>query len=111
MAFPRSTILSIRSASRLLRRGYVDAQAKSSMTIGSTAGPRSRRNYASMPVDSQMQMLSSTLEKADPAIYDIIEKEKARQKSSINLIPSENFTSQSVLEALGSIMQSKFLMI
>jgi glycine hydroxymethyltransferase len=108
MAFPRSTILSIRSASRLLRRGYVDAQAKSSMTIGSTAGPRSRRNYASMPVDSQMQMLSSTLEKADPAIYDIIEKEKARQKSSINLIPSENFTSQSVLEALGSIMQNKY---
>lgn len=33
-------------------------------------------------------------------------QEKRRQKHSINLIPSENFTSQAVLEALGSVMQS-----
>ncbi len=30
-----------------------------------------------------------------------------RQKHFINLIPSENFTSQAVLDALGSVMQSK----
>ena len=30
-----------------------------------------------------------------------------RQKEFINLIPSENFTSQAVLEALGSVMQSQ----
>jgi hypothetical protein len=35
-------------------------------------------------------------------------KEKTRQKHFINLIPSENFTSQAVLEALGSPMQSMF---
>ena len=39
-------------------------------------------------------------------MYDIIEKEKIRQKQFINLIPSENFTSQAVLDALGSPMQS-----
>jgi glycine/serine hydroxymethyltransferase len=33
-------------------------------------------------------------------------QEKRRQKHFINLIPSENFTSQAVLEALGSVMQS-----
>lgn len=33
-------------------------------------------------------------------------KEKKRQKHFINLIPSENFTSQAVLDALGSVMQS-----
>lgn len=35
-------------------------------------------------------------------------QEKDRQKHFINLIPSENFTSQAVLDALGSVMQSKF---
>lgn len=33
-------------------------------------------------------------------------QEKKRQKHFINLIPSENFTSQAVLDALGSPMQS-----
>jgi glycine/serine hydroxymethyltransferase len=34
-------------------------------------------------------------------------QEKKRQKHFINLIPSENFTSQAVLDALGSVMQSQ----
>lgn len=33
-------------------------------------------------------------------------QETRRQKHFINLIPSENFTSQAVLDALGSVMQS-----
>jgi glycine hydroxymethyltransferase len=41
-------------------------------------------------------------------MYDLIEKEKNRQKHFINLIPSENFTSQAVLDALGSVMQNKY---
>jgi glycine hydroxymethyltransferase len=53
------------------------------------------------------QLLTSHLEKADPAVFSIIEKEKNRQKHFINLIPSENFTSQAVLDALGSVMQSE----
>lgn len=36
----------------------------------------------------------------------ILLQEKRRQKHFINLIPSENFTSQAVLDALGSVMQS-----
>lgn len=36
-------------------------------------------------------------------------QEKIRQKQFINLIPSENFTSQAVLDALGSPMQSASL--
>ena len=35
-------------------------------------------------------------------------QEKRRQKHFINLIPSENFTSQAVLDALGSVMQNKY---
>jgi len=55
-------------------------------------------------------MLSSDLEEADPQVYEIIQKEKRRQKHFINLIPSENFTSQAVLDALGSVMQSRIML-
>ncbi len=37
------------------------------------------------------------LEEADPELFDLIEKEKARQFSSIELIASENFTSRGIL--------------
>ncbi|EGP86384.1 uncharacterized protein MYCGRDRAFT_72901 [Zymoseptoria tritici IPO323] len=58
--------------------------------------------------DQQQKLLSSKLDEADPTVYDIIQKEKRRQKHFINLIPSENFTSQAVLDALGSVMQNKY---
>lgn len=58
--------------------------------------------------ESQQKLLSASLDTADPVMYDIIEKEKNRQKHFINLIPSENFTSQAVLDALGSPMQNKY---
>lgn len=61
-----------------------------------------------MNVESQQKLLSAHLKEADPAMYEIIESEKKRQKHFINLIPSENFTSQAVLDALGSPMQNKY---
>ncbi|KAF2273966.1 SHMT-domain-containing protein [Westerdykella ornata] len=65
------------------------------------------RGYASS-LESQQKLLSEDLEDADPTVYNIIEKEKNRQKHFVNLIPSENFTSQAVLDALGSVMQNKY---
>lgn len=61
-----------------------------------------------MTADGQQKLLSADLEHADPAIYKILQNEKRRQKHFINLIPSENFTSQAVLDALGSVMQNKY---
>ncbi|KAI7691798.1 hypothetical protein KC353_g18936, partial [Hortaea werneckii] len=61
-----------------------------------------------MSAETQQKLLSSNLEEADPNVFDIIRKEKRRQKHFINLIPSENFTSQAVLDALGSVMQNKY---
>ncbi|MCJ1389825.1 glycine hydroxymethyltransferase shm1 [Xylographa bjoerkii] len=60
-----------------------------------------------MSAERQQKMLSANLEEADPAVFEIIRREKRRQKHFINLIPSENFTSQAVLDALGSVMQNK----
>ncbi|KAF2240871.1 serine hydroxymethyltransferas-like protein [Trematosphaeria pertusa] len=69
---------------------------------------RQWRGYASSSLENQQKLLSADLEDADPVAYQIIEKEKDRQKHFINLIPSENFTSKAVLDALGSVMQNKY---
>lgn len=58
--------------------------------------------------DEQNRLLAGRLKDVDPAVYQIVQKETQRQKQFINLIPSENFTSQAVLDALGSIMQNKY---
>ncbi|KAI8004705.1 hypothetical protein LOK49_LG08G00897 [Camellia lanceoleosa] len=52
--------------------------------------------------------LNAPLQEVDPEIADIIELEKARQWKGIELIPSENFTSVSVLQAVGSVMTNKY---
>ncbi|PIE69324.1 MAG: serine hydroxymethyltransferase [Deltaproteobacteria bacterium] len=49
-----------------------------------------------------------TLEHHDPAIFQAIEHEKNRQESKLELIASENFTSQAVREAMGSVMTHKY---
>lgn len=41
-------------------------------------------------------------------LFDIIEKEKQRQRDCLSLIASENFTSVAVLDALGSVMSNKY---
>lgn len=44
----------------------------------------------------------------DKKINDLIEAEKERQKHSIELIPSENYVSEDVLHALGSVFTNKY---
>ena len=44
----------------------------------------------------------------DTRIFDIIEKEKQRQLKGIELIASENFVSQQVMEAMGSVLTNKY---
>ena len=44
----------------------------------------------------------------DTQIFDLINKEKHRQESGIELIASENFTSKQVMEASGSVLTNKY---
>jgi len=44
----------------------------------------------------------------DNKIFDLINQEKERQMGGIELIASENFVSQQVLEAMGSVMTNKY---
>lgn len=50
----------------------------------------------------------SFLSQTDPEISDAINMETKRQKETINLIASENYTSRAVLEAEGSVMTNKY---
>lgn len=50
----------------------------------------------------------STLKKKDPAIYKAILNETKRQNDKIELIASENFADEAVLEAQGSVMTNKY---
>ncbi|HOS16783.1 MAG TPA: serine hydroxymethyltransferase [Bacteroidales bacterium] len=44
----------------------------------------------------------------DKQIFDLIEKERQRQTHGIELIASENFVSNQVLEAMGSVLTNKY---
>ncbi|KAH9600411.1 Serine hydroxymethyltransferase-like domain [Trypanosoma melophagium] len=48
------------------------------------------------------------LHESDPEMYKLIQSELRRQREGLELIASENFTSQAVLECLGSILTNKY---
>jgi len=52
--------------------------------------------------------LINKLEVSDPIISNLINKENHRQQSHLELIASENFTSQAVMEAQGSVLTNKY---
>ena len=49
-----------------------------------------------------------SLRETDPAVAAILDAENRRQHRKIRLIPSENYSSQAVLEATGSILTNKY---
>lgn len=52
--------------------------------------------------------LNKPLSQTDYELYSLIESEKTRQQSSVVLIASENFTSRSVFDSLGSVLSNKY---
>ncbi len=48
------------------------------------------------------------VKKQDPKIYTLIQEESKRQKEGLEMIPSENYTSQAVMECNGSILTNKY---
>ncbi len=49
-----------------------------------------------------------TLKSFDPEIYSLIQQETSRQEYGLEMIPSENFVSEAVLEAMGSVLTNKY---
>jgi len=44
----------------------------------------------------------------EPEVHGILQRERVRQREGIELIPSENYVSEAVLEAMGSIFTNKY---
>jgi glycine hydroxymethyltransferase len=57
---------------------------------------------------NEQARMSRPLAEVDPDVYSAIQKELQRQHSRLELIASENFTSEAVLEATGSIFTNKY---
>src|SRR3989441_13241813 len=51
---------------------------------------------------------SMRLQERDPEIYRILAAERRRQREGVELIPSENYVSEAVLEAMGTIFTNKY---
>src|SRR2546426_5860884 len=52
--------------------------------------------------------MSRPLAEVDPEVFDAIRRETDRQYSQLELIASENFTSEAVLEATASVFTNKY---
>lgn len=50
----------------------------------------------------------SKLKKSDPQLFKILQKEEQRQQEKLSMIPSENFFSPAVREAVGSVFSHKY---
>ena len=70
--------------------------------VCATVPPRVR-GYANI-----ILMQHKALEYVDPEIYEALIAEENRQRTGIELIPSENYVSSAVLEALGSVFTNKY---
>lgn len=57
---------------------------------------------------NDQQRMARPLSDVDPEIYEAIQHEVDRQNTRLELIASENFTSEAVLEATGSVFTNKY---
>ena len=61
-----------------------------------------------MPINTELPVRWRALSETDPDIAATIRDERHRQNSGLELIASENFVSQAVLEAAGSVLTNKY---
>jgi len=58
--------------------------------------------------EQQTRAITSDLASVDPAIAALIDQERLRQETHLELIASENFASTAVMEAQGSVLTNKY---
>mmetsp|Transcript_6476 Transcript_6476/g.19651 ORF Transcript_6476/g.19651 Transcript_6476/m.19651 type:complete len:502 (+) Transcript_6476:65-1570(+) len=73
-------------------------------------GRRSGVVSVRMVVEERASVASGNvpLKDVDQEVFDLVEEEKSRQWRGLELIASENFTSQAVLDTLGSVLTNKY---
>ncbi len=80
------------------------------LETGFEGGRHARRieKIESLSREAAASLPSSPLEHADPDIADVLRREARRQALNLELIASENFVSEAVLEATGSVLTNKY---
>jgi glycine hydroxymethyltransferase len=58
--------------------------------------------------DAFQDVRSAPLSEVDPAIAEVLRRELHRQQSTLEMIASENFVPQAVLDATGSVLTNKY---
>lgn len=115
-------MMSLRSSlAPVLRRAAAAAATTSSRSVGiaainatnstitsSSSMASTASTIRSSSSSSAGASLNQRLPEVDPDLCRLTEQEKARQRSSLVLIASENFTSRAVLDALGSVLSNKY---
>jgi glycine hydroxymethyltransferase len=61
-----------------------------------------------MKETADLRRMSRSLEETDPAIASVLREEVRRQATGLELIPSENFVSEAVMETMGSVLTNKY---
>ena len=97
--FPRAAIFAGKRASLTL----VGSEAASARPVFSL----SLGTIVSMPNVTRSPMLR-TLAETDPEIAAAVASERRRQSEGLELIASENFVSQAILETAGSVLTNKY---
>src|ERR1700720_37507 len=57
---------------------------------------------------AELERMNRPLREVDPEIAEVLREEGRRQGTGLELIPSENFVSEAVLEAVGSVLTNKY---
>src|SRR3990172_530149 len=90
--------------SKFSRCGSAPSSPAAATSGGLARSPRSRA--ASSRAGKSRDMVR--LEQVDPEIAKALRAETERQARNLELIASENFVSEAVLEAMGSVMTNKY---
>ncbi len=56
----------------------------------------------------ELRRMSRSLQETDPVIAAVLHNEVRRQATGLELIPSENFVSEAVMETMGSVLTNKY---
>ena len=66
------------------------------------------RHFVLIQMSIPKNIPETPLEEHDPVMFELIEQEKRRQWSGLELIASENLTSKAVMQCLGSCLVNKY---
>ncbi len=78
------------------------------MSMSFTGEERHTRRLAKQSRSAAFFMDTDSIRESDPAVYENIRLEAERQRSTLNLIASENGVSRAIRQAQGSVMTNKY---